>query len=149
MAWNSDQPIVRFIKRWLPVCLPRVHRIGGYVNRATETGAFSFHSEGRAVDIYVLASDSEELRIGDALFDRFIQYAADLGVDHVIWNRHIWSADQAADGVRDWPADRNPHTNHVHVAFTRPGSQQEPGFLIAIFDGISIELYGRMAGESP
>src|SRR5215831_18681695 len=136
--WRRNQPIIAHLRRWVPVCLPQAHRIGGYSNRTTETGSFSAHSEGRAADIYLNASDPEQRRIGDAVFDRFIRYAADLGIDHIIWNRHIWSADRAREGVRDWPADRDPHTNHIHVAFTRAGSQQQPSILLPILDGIHI-----------
>lgn len=143
IAWKQNQPIVKFLKRWVPICLPMITTVGGYASRDTETGSFSFHSEGRAADIYINAYDAEQLPVGDALFDRFIRFAPDLGVDHVIWNGQVWSVDEG--GPNAWPAGRNPHTNHVHVAFTRDGSQQQPGYLIPILDGIHIELFGDMA----
>jgi hypothetical protein len=41
-------------------------------------------------------------------------------LDHVIWNRQIWSS--ARGGPRPYTGV-SPHTDHVHVAFTRAGSQ--------------------------
>jgi len=144
--WQRNQPIIVFLKRWIPVCIPQITRIEGYVSRTTETGAFSFHSEGRAADIYLNAFDPVHLQIGDALVQKFIDYATDLRIDHIIWNRQIWSAAHAQDGLRTWPADRNPHTNHVHIAFTRQGSQAAPPYIIALLDGVYIEVFGTMAG---
>src|ERR1044072_7563223 len=95
-TWNHNQPIVRFLRRWIPICIPQVTRTGGYNNRTTETGGFSAHSEGRAIDIYLDAFNESERLTGDALAQMFVDRAADLGVDPVIWNRRIWSADQAA-----------------------------------------------------
>ena len=82
---------------------------------------FSAHSEGRAADIYLRASYLPEKRAGDLLFRAFSRSAARLGVDHVIWNGQIWSASRG--GPRHLPKDRNQHRDHVHVAFTRIGSQ--------------------------
>jgi hypothetical protein len=144
--WHHNQPIVSFLRRWIPICLPQVRTVGGYAGRTTETGGFSAHSEGRAVDVHLNAFDESERLTGDALAQMFVDRATDLGVDHVIWNRRIWSAAHAADGWRAWPADRNPHTNHVHVAFTRQGSQIVPPYLIPLLDGIHISRFGTMAG---
>jgi hypothetical protein len=146
--WDGNQPIVKFLKRWIPICIPQVTVVGGFNRRPTETGGFSAHSEGRAADIHLDAFDPIHLQIGDALVQMFIDYATDLGVDHIIWNREIWSADRAQEGLRTWPPDRNPHTNHVHVAFTRQGSQAAPPYIIALLDGVYIEVFGTIAGIS-
>lgn len=105
--------------------------------------------EARAVDIHLDAQDPEQLRVGDALMRMFIDHATELGVDHVIWNRRIWYAGRAGEGIRDWPAGRDPHTDHVHVAFTRDGSRQQPPYPVPLLDGIHIELYGHMGSERP
>lgn len=145
--FNHDQPIVRFLRRWLPATLPLIHHVGGYANRTTETGAFSFHSEGRAADIHLRAANPTEQRVGDSLFQLFIDHAQDFGVDHVIWNRQIWSSDRG--GPRPWPAHRNPHTDHVHVAFSRAGSQRIPPYLVPLLDSIHIELFGSIRTQAP
>ncbi len=138
--WNKNQPMVLYLRRWLPIYLPRVRKVGGYVNRTTDVGTFSAHSEGRAADIYLDAGDPLDRQVGDALFLLFQEYAAELGVDHTIWNREQWSVDRG--GPRPYPKGRNPHTNHVHVAFTREGSQEEPALLLYLLGKVSAELYG-------
>jgi hypothetical protein len=76
--------------------------------------------------------------IGDQLFHALIEAAHEIGVDNVIWNRKIWSVQRGGprpfvgpytkDGVpitdkSGKPVLKNPHTDHIHVEFTRPGSQ--------------------------
>ena len=143
--WNRNQPIIHYLRTWLPRAFPQITRIGGYNNRSTAGGSFSAHSEGRAADIYLDANDAEELRIGNGLFGMFRTRGTELGVDHVIWNRQIWSA--ARGGPRNYTGSGGPHTNHIHVAFTRPGSQRQPSILIPLLDGVHLDLYGRLFGE--
>jgi hypothetical protein len=149
--WNQDQPIVTFLRRWVPTIFPVVHHhhpqgrgVGGYKPRRTAMGTFSFHSEGRAADIYVNAGDSMERQIGDGLFSLFIKWYTSLDVDHVIWRRQIWSA--ANGGPRPYPGV-DAHTDHVHVAFTRAGSQRQPPFLIPLLDGLCLDIYGTLTGQ--
>ena len=61
----------------------------------------------------------DEKLIADQLFRIFIVSAYDTGIDNVIWNRRIWSR---ARGEHDYHGE-NAHTDHIHVEFTRPGSQ--------------------------
>ena len=143
--WNRNQPIIRYLRIWLPRMFPQITRIGGYVNRTTRGGSFSAHSEGRAADIYLDANNSDELAIGNGLFEMFSQRASLLGVDHVIWNQQIWSAQRG--GPRAYTGSGGPHRNHVHVAFTRSGSQKQPPVLIPLLDGVHIDLYGVLSGE--
>jgi len=149
--WNQDQPIVTFLRRWVPTIFPVVHHhhpdgrgVGGYVPRTTAMGTFSAHSEGRAADIYLAAGDATERQIGDGLFSLFIRWHSLLGVAHVIWNRQIWSAAQG--GPRTYPG-ANPHTDHVHVAFTRAGSQRQPTALIPLLDGLCLDVYGTLTNQ--
>jgi|LGOV01.1.fsa_nt_gb hypothetical protein len=143
--WNRDQPIIRYLRVWLPRMFSVINRIGGYVPRTTRGGSFSAHSEGRAADIYLNASNSEQRAIGDGLFRIFTEYCSELGVDHVIWNLRIASRHRPTP--REYTGSGGPHTNHAHVAFTRPGSQQTPPILIPLLDGIHIDVYGYLAGE--
>jgi hypothetical protein len=145
--WNQDQPIVKFLKNWIPSIFPiiplnhpRGRGVGGYVRRTTAMGTPSAHAEGRAVDIYLKANDETQRRIGNGLFELFRTRYRELGVAHVIWNRQIWSV--AKKGPRPYTG-RSPHTNHVHVAFTRSGSQFQPSILIPLLGALSLDVNGR------
>ena len=144
--WNQDQPIVTYLKHWLPLYFPVIpknhppgHGVGGYKLRTTASGGFSAHSEGRAADIYLNAFDSKQRSLGDALFDMFITSSGRLGVDHTIWNHNIWSSQKG--GPRTY-FGKKPHTDHVHVAFTRNGSQSRPPLLLTLLDQVHMQVYG-------
>lgn len=107
-------------------------------------GTFSMHSEGRAADIYLEAGDATQLQIGDGLFEVFRRWHRNLGVDHVIWNRQIWSEENG--GPRPYTGT-HPHRDHVHVAFTRAASQVQPTFLIPLLDGVCLDVYGTLTGQ--
>ena len=141
--WRRNQPIILHLRRWVPQAFPEVRRIGGYNNRRTRRGGFSAHSEGRAADIHLFANVPIEKRIGDGLFQMFQDYQQELGVDHVIWDRQIWSV--AEGGPREYQGG-SPHRDHVHVAFTRTGSQLQPSILIPLLDGLHIDLFGTLGG---
>jgi hypothetical protein len=135
--WKRNQPIIHYARTVLILTFPFLLRLGygrhpsgmgGYVDRTTRSGGRSAHAEGRALDIYLSAFVPPEKQLGDGLFDLFGRNHHALGVDHVIWNRQIWSA--AKGGPRPYLNVANgPHTNHVHVAFTRDGSQVQPPLL--------------------
>ncbi len=146
--WNRNQPIVAHLQKELRDVFPEFRHkppttqpyVGaGYVNRTTAMGTFSAHSEGRAVDIYLSANNPSERRLAEALFRLFSgPNAAALGIQHVIFNRQIWSA---ADGPDSYTGgDRNPHTDHVHVAFTRAGSQEQPAQLHSLLVDTAVGL---------
>jgi hypothetical protein len=56
------------------------------------------------------------------LFSILLQVASETGIDNVIWNRQIWSVGRANEGIREYTG-RSAHTDHIHVEFTREGSQ--------------------------
>lgn len=58
--------------------------------------------------------------IGDQLFQAFVDLGPQMGLQEVIWNRQIWST--GVPHVHHYTG-KNPHTDHVHVGFTRAGSQ--------------------------
>jgi hypothetical protein len=143
--WNKTQPLILFMREQIPTYFPIIAQkhpggrgVGGYVERTTKTGSFSFHSEGRAADIYLNAFDADQLQIGDALRDGFIRYYQSLGVDHVIWNTKIWSVDKG--GPRPYTGGNGPHTDHIHVAITQAGSQKKNPDLIRMLDEVSLLL---------
>jgi len=156
--WAQEQPIVAFVRRWVSKYFPAVSfhydaknkltkphpsmGIGGYNNRTTAAGGFSAHSEGRAVDIYLDAGHPYMRQIGDALFNLFKDFAADLEVEEVIWNRQIWSTTQPT--VHKY-LGKKPHTDHVHVAFTRSGSQKSPPLLITLLERAHLAVEGSLS----
>ncbi|MEZ5063704.1 MAG: hypothetical protein R3B81_03165 [bacterium] len=137
VRWKQDQPILLLLRVALVEQFPFLTRlgysthwsgIGGFVDRTTRSGGPSAHAEGRAADIYLSAFEPYEKMLGDGLLRLFGSNLTPLGVDHVIWNRQIWSAEKG--GPRRYENKKNgPHTDHVHVAFTRAGSQKQPPLL--------------------
>jgi hypothetical protein len=119
--WDQPQPASRALWSVVHANFPQARNLGIYNPRnVAGTNTPSAHAEGRALDIGLLVSRPNEKLIGDQLFKIFIETSDELGLDHVIWNRQIWS--QAHPSLRPYHG-QNPHTNHVHVAFTREGSQ--------------------------
>lgn len=144
--WNKDQPATGFIRQLVYQYFPAVsiHRdveltlepharkvvrnhpmkgVGGYKQRTTEHGGFSLHSEGRAADIYVIVKNAYLKKFGDELFWRFVTFAQALGLEEVIWNRQEWMARHPT--VRPRAASSDQHTDHLHVGFSRSGSQNQ------------------------
>jgi hypothetical protein len=68
-------------------------------------------------------------KFGDELFSRFVANAPALGVEQIIWNKHIWSVHKPY--VHPYRG-KNPHTGHLHVGFSRVGSQNKPPLLITL-----------------
>ena len=127
--WAQDQPAPAHAIRVLKVNFPQVRNLGIYVCRNIKgTKTKSAHAEGRALDIGLRADRPAEKVIGDGLFHAIIRAAHRSGIDNVIWNRQIWSVGHG--GPRPWVgkykngAKKNPHIDHLHVEWTRAGSQQ-------------------------
>jgi hypothetical protein len=136
--WRQNQPIIHQLRVVLDEHFPFFlilgyahHRsgIGGYVNRQRRQGGTSHHSQGRAADIFLFDHKKYEKLLGDNLAPLFWDNRTDLGVDHVIWSGTMWSTARngprpiiPADGIRD-------HNDHIHVSFTRAGSQLQPSQL--------------------
>ncbi len=115
---SSSQPFVASLMTLLAKMFPNdILKLGGKVDRTTAQGTFSFHSEGRAIDIYLDAFEPVDLALGDVLFSTFHGNYDALKVDHVIWNGKIWSRDTMKVG----PRIGGPHRDHVHVAFVKKG----------------------------
>ena len=128
--WNQSQPAPKQAIRTIHANFPQTKNLGIYVCRNIKgTNTKSAHAQGRALDIGLNALRPEEKVIGDALFHALIRVAHHSGIDNVIWNRQIWSVEKG--GPRAWVgnykngAPKNPHTDHIHVEWTRDGSQLE------------------------
>jgi len=128
--WQQNQPAPAHAIRMIHANFPQVKNLGIYVCRNIKgTTTKSAHSEGRALDIGINANKPEEKVVGDALFHALIRAAHKSSIDNIIWNRQIWSVSKG--GPRPWIGNypkggpKNPHTDHIHVEWTRDGSQRE------------------------
>lgn len=120
--WNKAQPAPKAVWKLVNTNFPKTRFLGIHVKRnVAGTKKPSSHSEGRALDIGLLVKWPWEKEIGDSLFNLFIENATELGLHHVIWNRQIWSTTRG--GPRRYTGS-SPHTDHIHITFTKPGSQK-------------------------
>jgi len=132
--WNGPQPAPAYLGRLLRANFPQISATGIYNDRnVAGTSRKSSHAEGRALDFHLDATDPSQKALGDRLFDAIIRKAESIGVDNAIWNRQIWSVGKKVAGKRRYDG-KNPHTDHVHVEFTRQGSQ------LQALDAILIEV---------
>lgn len=139
--WNKDQPAPKQAIGVIHANFPQVRNLGIYVCRNVKgTDIKSPHSQGRALDIGLRADLPAERALGDQLFQTLIRSAFRSGIDNIIWSRQIWS--RAHQQVRPFagaytrngkalkdkqgrPVLKNPHTDHIHVEWTRDGSQMQ------------------------
>jgi flagellar protein FlgJ len=118
--WHRAQPLPTALARYLKVNFLQISQTGIYNDRnVAGTTTKSAHAEGRALDIHLNVSRPDEKLIADNLYRIFIEVAYQSGIDNVIWNRRIWSRTKGQHAYHG----QNPHTDHIHVEFTRPGSQ--------------------------
>lgn len=102
---------------------PPVTSVGGYSCRANtaDSSSLSIHAAGRALDIMVNAGTPKGLETGNKIRNYLINNSEELGVQLVIWNRHIWSVNH--DGWREYTGP-NPHTDHVHAEINIAASKK-------------------------
>ena len=103
--------------------------LGGYAPEGVSTGhmAGSAHYEGRAVDIFVRPVNADNKRKGWAIASYLVANARRLHIDHVIFDKRIWSAGTRSE--QRWraydpgngPGNRatREHRDHVHVDVVR------------------------------
>jgi Bacterial SH3 domain len=98
----------------------------------------SHHAEGRALDIGIpmpgpsKADHPKGMQVVDALGP----VGQRLGIDHLIFDRTIWSG-RAPDG-RPYTG-QNPHYDHVHLGLTRNAGQNlNPATIEAVLGGGSV-----------
>jgi hypothetical protein len=104
--------------------------LGGFAPGGVTSGhmAGSAHYEGRAIDVFFRPISADNAVRGWALAHYLVANAARLQIEHVIFDRKIWTA--GADSERGWHAYRPPdltgnesaatlaileHRDHVHV----------------------------------
>nr|MBP7837173.1 endonuclease/exonuclease/phosphatase family protein [Candidatus Saccharibacteria bacterium] len=91
-----------------------IKSIGGYSCRANTANPneLSVHASGRALDIMVDGTTPAGLKAGNDIRNFLIGNAEKLGIQRVIWNRHIWSANK--NGWQKYTGP-SPHIDHVHA----------------------------------
>lgn len=83
------------------------------------------HPSGRALDVMIPSYTSAS---GKALGKQIATWAranaADLGINYVIWDQHIWNVTRDKEGWRYMASrggDSANHKNHVHITVFAPG----------------------------
>jgi len=70
----------------------------------------SLHGEGRACDFGFPVGDPD----GDVLQQLLLDHSEELGIQCIIYERHIWSGAHWDEGLRPY-GGTNPHIDHLHV----------------------------------
>lgn len=92
---------------------PPVTEVQGYSCRIIEgSNKTSIHGVGRAIDVMVDANTPAGKTAGDEIRNFVINNATRLGVQRVIWDEKIWSANR--EGWRDYTGP-HPHSDHLHI----------------------------------
>lgn len=114
-------------RRLVMTAMPTVH--DGGIMRACDPDPtkVSEHEEGRAWDAMCSKADGDALcawlLAPDAHGNAFAM-ARRAGVMYLIWQRQIWRAWTGEWGPYEGKG-KNPHTDHVHVSFSRKGGRGE------------------------
>jgi hypothetical protein len=79
----------------------------------------SHHAEGRALDVGIpmLDATTADATKGMQIIDTLGPFGQRLGIDHLIYNRTIWSRRSPAGRPYVDP-DTDPHLDHIHVGLT-------------------------------
>jgi hypothetical protein len=99
--------------------------LGGYAPGGVSTGHMkgSAHYDGRAVDVFVRPISAAHKRTGWAIASYLVAHASGLEIDHVIFDKRIWTAGSTSEkGWRSYDPGNGPgdravleHRDHVHV----------------------------------
>lgn len=108
-----------------------VNEIGGYVNRTTASGGFSYHSVGQALDVMVSrgAATGDARVLGNLIANWFATNPQVFGAIEVIWYDQIITAARASEGWRAYSGGSGAtlrHQDHVHISFADNG-RSSPG----------------------
>lgn len=155
--WNQDQPapkeLLRLVTQAFPEYIKKDVRVIFAQRNVAGSSKPSDHSEGRALDIHfsILPKipTEDEQGVANFLFRLFIEEYRDLGMDYVIWNRQIWSLVNPSVNTYPNPKDpkanqQSPHLDHIHVSWTREGSQ----FINFPVVSLRMNLYAHLRKKS-
>jgi hypothetical protein len=102
--------------------------LGGFAPGGVHTGHIegSAHYEGRAIDIFFRPITDANQQLGWLQAQWAVAHADRLQLATIIFDRHVWSAERAASGWRDYVYPDGPtenpillHYDHVHVDVLR------------------------------
>jgi hypothetical protein len=102
--------------------------LGGFAPGGVQTGHVegSAHYEGRAIDIFFRPISTANQQLGWQQAEWAVAHADRLQLATIIFDRKLWSAEQSAEGWKDYVypdgATDNPvllHEDHVHVDILR------------------------------
>jgi len=79
----------------------------------------SLHGEGRAADLGVRPFDAG---YGHDVASLLHANSAEVGIQCIIWSRHIWSGSRPFDGFRPYGGS-SPHVDHLHVELSWPAAR--------------------------
>ncbi len=99
--------------------------LGGFAPGGVSTGhqSGSAHYDGRAIDVFVRPISAGHTRTGWAIASYLVAHASRLDIDHVIFDKRIWSSGTRSEqGWRSYDPGNAPgnratleHRDHVHV----------------------------------
>jgi hypothetical protein len=137
------QPGALALQDWLGAHVPGVSW-GIYSCRKIRIGStLSLHAEGRAVDWHLNAFSAADRATANRLIAAFLApdaagnpgaLARRMGIQEVIWNCRIWSANQPAAGMRPYNGCRpgvsktNEHKDHLHIGMNWRGAKSQSSF---------------------
>lgn len=104
---NGLTPSAVTVFRAVCNAFPQITSYGGYSPHGE-------HSSGKAIDIM-----TSDVTLGTQIADFLRAHASELDLFDVIWRRHIWTPERAAEGWRLMPTRGSAnadHMNHVHVS---------------------------------
>jgi len=150
--YEANQKMVLFLMRCLPVIFPWHLGIYGQAGKGIKVGGFKddpcnkFHYPGKSADIYLLASEETDLKLGDALFEMFYSYPDMLGVEQVIWNSQLWLASKDMPGsprAFTPTAELPDHHDHIHVTFAEEDAVKwGSSFLLCRLGAVRSQVFG-------
>jgi hypothetical protein len=125
---------------------------GIYNCRKVRVGStLSLHAEGRAVDWHLDARRRDERAVADSLIKAFLApdaagtpeaLARRMGVQEIIFNCRIWSANYPSAGMRPYSVCRRKvsateaHKDHLHIGLNWAGAREQTTYWRSIGAGI-------------
>jgi hypothetical protein len=141
------QPGALDLQNWLAMNVPGVSW-GIYNCRKVRVGSsLSLHAEGRAVDWHLDARKRADLAVANRLITAFLApdvagnpraLARRMGVQEIIFNCRIWSANYPTAGMRPYSVCRRKvsateaHKDHLHIGLNWPGARAQTTFWRAV-----------------
>ena len=119
---SSDWTGSQALKVYLMDRFPQITSTGICSCRSVNGGSsWSHHAECRALDAMLPtgAGGSAIPAFGDPIIELLGPHGRELGIDHDIWNRKIWSNSSPNGRVY---TGSHPHYNHHHIGLTRGAS---------------------------